>query len=234
MTNMLYKKRKLYGRRRGRLAFASFQAPFFENELEDLYLKCVSHDENPKRLSIDVAKLRKNYRELWLEIGFGGGEHLLHMAKLNPQVLIIGCEPFADGVVMLLKKLAGEAVQNVLIYPGDVRDLFDVLPNGCIHKAFLNYPDPWPKVRHHRRRFVNPDYLEPFYKICSPGAEFRLASDVPSYVEQALLEVPKVGFRLQSFHEGKGAWSDWITTRYEAKAQKERRVPHYITFIREK
>ena len=97
-------------------------------------------------------------------------------------------------------------------------------------KAFLNYPDPWPKARHHRRRFVTPDYLAQLFRVLAPGAEFRVATDIPDYVRQTLEEVPKGGFDL--VYEGGVAWPDWYSTRYEVKALREGRVPHYLTFRR--
>jgi tRNA (guanine-N7-)-methyltransferase len=111
-----------------------------------------------------------------------------------------------------------------------VRDLFDVLPDGCLSKAFLLYPDPWPKARHHRRRFVTPEHLEPLHRTLLPGAEFRVATDIPDYVRQTLEEVPQAGFQLVA--QGSAPWDDWLSTRYEQKALREGRVPHYMTFQR--
>jgi tRNA (guanine-N7-)-methyltransferase len=122
----------------------------------------------------------------------------------------------------------------VAVHPGDVRDLFDVLPDGSISKAFLNYPDPWPKKRHHRRRFVTPEYLGPLHRVLAPGAEFRVATDIPDYVRQTLEEVPKAGFEwlAESPRDWREPWDDWISTRYEQKALREGRVPYYLTFRR--
>jgi len=170
-------------------------------------------------------------RPVWLEIGFGGGEHLVHMAALNPDIGLIGCEPFINGVVMLLGKIRRAGVGNLALYPGDVRDLFDVLPDACIDKAFLNYPDPWHKRRHHGRRFVTPGYLAQLARVLRPGSEFRMATDIPDYVRQALEEVPKAGFTLEA-HCGT-PWDDWISTRYEQKALREGRVPDYLTWRRQ-
>ncbi len=98
-------------------------------------------------------------------------------------------------------------------------------------KAFLNYPDPWPKKRHHRRRFVTQGYLGPLARVLAPGATFRVATDIPDYVRQTLEEVPQAGFDLVS--ESGEAWEDWLSTRYEQKALREGRVPHYMTFRRQ-
>ena len=154
------------------------------------------------------------------------------MASRNPDIFLIGCEPFVNGIAMLLGKLRDGQITNVAIHPGDVRDLFDVLPDGCLQKVFLNYPDPWPKARHHRRRFVTQGYLTALARCCEPEAEFRVATDIPDYVRQTLEEVPQAGFKLVS-QTGQGeAWSDWLSTRYEQKALREGREPHYLTFRR--
>jgi tRNA (guanine-N7-)-methyltransferase len=163
-------------------------------------------------------------------VGFGGGEHMVHMAARYPQVGIVGCEPFVNGIAMLLGRIRAAGVTNLRLHPGDVRDLFDVAPDGAFRKAFLNYPDPWPKARHHRRRFVTPDYLAGLYRVLAPGAEFRVATDIPDYVRQTLEEVPPAGFTLVG--QGAEPWEDWLSTRYEQKALREGRAPHYLTFRR--
>jgi tRNA (guanine-N7-)-methyltransferase len=103
-----------------------------------------------------------------------------------------------------------------------------------IARAFLLYPDPWPKARHHRRRFVTPGYLAPLSRILAPGAEFRVATDIPDYVRQTLEQVPAHGFAALPPGPGNGPqpWADWIATRYEKKALREGRTPHYLTFRR--
>lgn len=107
----------------------------------------------------------------------------------------------------------------------------DVMPDNSISRAFLMYPDPWPKARHHRRRFVTPEHLLPLARVMRPGAEFRVATDIPDYVRQTLEEVPLAGFDL--VREGPEPWEDWISTRYEQKALREGRAPHYVTFRRQ-
>jgi tRNA (guanine-N7-)-methyltransferase len=121
------------------------------------------------------------------------------------------------------------------VHPGDVRDLFDVLPQASVSRAFLNYPDPWPKKRHHRRRFVTPEYLIPLAQVMKPGAQLRVATDIPDYVRQTLEEVPQHGFdwRAETPDDWRTPWQDWPSTRYEQKALREGRVPHYLTFRRQ-
>ena len=221
--------RNFYGRIRGKTLRAS-QKDYLAEDLGPLTLRGVTRAENPGRAALDLGFAAG--KPLWLEVGFGGGEHLVHMAARNPDVTIIGAEPFVNGIAMLLGKIRGAGVTNLWLHPGDVRDLFDVLPDACLTKVFLNYPDPWPKARHHRRRFVTPEYLLPLARITTSGAEFRVATDIPDYVRQTLEEVPVAGFRLERQAGPGEAWEDWLSTRYEQKALREGREPHYLTFRR--
>ena len=221
-------RRNFYGRVHGKTLRPS-QKAYLAEDLGRLSLSGVTRADNPARAVIDLAAVLGN-RPLWLEVGFGGGEHLVHMAARYPGVGVVGCEPFVNGVAMLLGKIRAAGVENLALHPGDVRDLFDVVAEGTFAKAFLNYPDPWPKARHHRRRFVTPGYLGALARVLAKGAEFRVATDIPDYVRQTLEEVPKAGFRLVA--QGGEPWADWISTRYEQKALREGRVPHYLTFER--
>ncbi len=222
-------RRTFYGRVHGKTLRQS-QKTYLAEDLARLSLPGVTVEENPARTPLDLARFQD--KPLWLEVGFGGGEHLVHMAATYPQVEIIGCEPFVNGIAMLLGKIRQADVTNLSLHPGDVRDLFDVLPDGCLSRVFLNYPDPWPKARHHRRRFVTPDYLRPLARCMAPGAELRVATDIPDYVRQTLEEVPQAGFDLIAQTGQGAAWADWLSTRYEQKALREGRLPHYLTFRR--
>lgn len=222
-------RRNFYGRVHGKTLRQS-QKTYLDEDLDRLSLPGVTLEENPARAALDLERFHG--KPLWLEIGFGGGEHLVHMAATYPQVEIIGCEPFVNGIAMLLGKIRQAEVQNLCLHPGDVRDLFDVLPAACLSKVFLNYPDPWPKARHHRRRFVTPEYLHPLARAMQPGSELRVATDIPDYVRQTLEEVPPAGFDLVHEAGPGGAWEDWLSTRYEQKALREGRAPHYLTFRR--
>ena len=224
--------RNFYGRRHGKTLRPS-QLEYLEQDLASLSPGAVEWEENPERAPLDLKSIFGG-RPVWLEIGFGGGEHLVHQATSNPEAGLIGCEPFINGVAMLLGKVREAGATNLRIHPGDVRDLFDVLPDGSVEKVFLLYPDPWPKKRHHRRRFVTPEHLEPLARATAPGAEFRVATDIPDYVRQTLEEVPKAGFRwlAERPDDWREPWDDWCSTRYEQKALREGRVPHYLTFRR--
>jgi len=225
--------RNFYGRLKGKHLKDS-QKGYLDSDLDALSPGAVGWDVNPSRTLLNLGNVFEN-KEIWLEIGFGGGEHMLHQAVLNPGVGIIGAEPYINGVAMLLGKLRKADVENVRIHPGDARDLFDVLPEASVSKAFLLYPDPWPKARHHRRRFVTEEHLVPLAKSLKPGAEFRVATDIPDYVRQTLEEVPKYGFTwlAEGPEDWRTPWKDWTRTRYEAKAVREGRTPHYMTFRRD-
>ncbi|SEW37763.1 tRNA (guanine-N(7)-)-methyltransferase [Cognatiyoonia koreensis] len=222
--------RNFYGRFKGKGMRASQEA-YLAEDLAALSPGPVTWEENPDRVALDTDALFGG-KPVWLEIGFGGGEHLILMAAHNPDVGIIGCEPYINGVAMLLGKIRKADVSNLRVHPGDVRDLFDVLPDGCLQKVFLNYPDPWPKKRHHRRRFVTPEHLEPLHRVMATGAELRVATDIQDYVRQTLEEVPKAGFTWSAERpsDWRDPWVDWLSTRYEQKALREGRTPHYLTF----
>ncbi|MCI2395316.1 tRNA (guanine(46)-N(7))-methyltransferase TrmB [Aliiroseovarius sediminis] len=224
--------RNFYGRLKGK-GLRDSQREYLDKDLAALSPGAVDWNENPDRLPLDLNALFGG-KPVWLETGFGGGEHMVHQAATNPDVGIIGCEPYINGVAMLLGKIRKAGCENIAVHPGDVRDLFDVLPEHSIEKAFLLYPDPWPKKRHHRRRFVTPEYLEPFHRVLKPGAEFRVATDIPDYVRQTLEEVPRAGFEWLGERpaDWRDSWDDWISTRYEQKALRETRTPHYLTFRR--
>lgn len=224
--------RNFYGRFKGKTMRDS-QQRYLDEDLAALSPGAVDWETNPDRTPLDLEALFES-KDVWLEIGFGGGEHLVHMAAANPQIGLIGCEPYINGVAMLLGKIRKAEVSNVAIHPGDARDLFDVLPPASLKKVFLNYPDPWPKKRHHRRRFVTQEHLQPLHRCMAPGAELRVATDIKDYVRQTLEEVPRAGFAwlAEEAADWRNPWSDWISTRYEQKALREGRTPHYLTFRR--
>lgn len=224
--------RNFYGRFKGK-ALRPEQERRLREDLPGLSLAGVDWQRNPERQPIDPAS-EFGLERVWLEIGFGSGEHMVHQAQHSPEVGIIGCEPYVNGVAVALGKISSVGVTNIRLHPGDARDLFDVLPPQSIEKAFLLYPDPWPKARHHRRRFVTPEHLKPLHRVLKPGAEFRVATDIPDYVRQSLEEIPPAGFFwcAERADDWRKPWADWVSTRYEQKALREGRVPHYLTFRR--
>jgi len=226
--------RNFYGRRHGK-RLRAHQADLVSHRLADLAPPGIGWDENPGRRALDLARLYPDAREVWLEIGFGGGEHLLAQAKANPDVRIIGAEPFINGVAKLLAAIERAGVSNLSVTDHDARDVMDVMPGGAIGRVFLLYPDPWPKTRHHKRRFVNPDQMAPLARVMAPGAHLRIATDIADYVRHTLEVLDRdrhfrwLADRPQDWRQ---PWPDWPGTRYEAKALREGRTPHYLTFER--
>lgn len=224
--------RNFYGRLKGK-SLKDSQKRYLDEDLAALSPGPVSWEDNPDRTPLDLKALFGG-KPVWLEVGFGGGEHLVHQAASNPDVGIIGAEPYINGVAMLLGKIRRAGVDNLAVHPGDARDLMDVLPDASVARAFLLYPDPWPKKRHHRRRFVTQEHLQPLARVMQPGAVLRVATDIQDYVRQTLEQVPQAGFAwtAQGPADWRVPWEDWISTRYEQKALREGRTPHYLTFVR--
>lgn len=224
--------RNFYGRIKGK-GLRDSQEKYLSEDLAALSPENVTWEENPDRKKIDTKDWFGDDRPVWLEVGFGGGEHLVHQAEQNPHVGIIGCEPYINGVAMLLGKIRKAKVDNLKVFAGDARDMMDVLPDGSIERAFLLYPDPWPKKKHHRRRFVTPEHLDPLARCLAKGAIFRIATDIEDYVRQSLEQVLKRGdfeWLADGPEDWRVAWPDWISTRYEQKAFREGRKAHYLTF----
>jgi tRNA (guanine-N7-)-methyltransferase len=171
-------------------------------------------------------------REVWIEIGFGGGEHLAAQAEHNLDIGLIGCEPFVNGVVSALGHVARRAIGNVRIWPDDARLLLDRLPDRSLGRAFILFPDPWPKMRHHKRRIVSQENLDRLARVLVDGAELRLASDDADYVAWMLEHLAShpdfAGGRIE---EGARP-TDWPQTRYEAKARLKGIEPALLRFRR--
>jgi len=189
----------------------------------------------PEILGNPVSLFGKPVREVWLEIGFGGGEHLAWQAAQNPDVGLIGAEPFINGVAKLLAQVEERQLDNVRILDDDIRPRLPQIGDATVARAFLLFPDPWPKPRHHKRRFVNQSNLAQLHRILKPGAEFRVASDIDDYIRWTLREVCRHG-GFQWLAETPDHWrqrpADWPQTRYEAKAVREGRTSAYLTFRR--
>lgn len=174
-------------------------------------------------------------RDLRLEIGFGGGEHLLSEAKRAPDVGYIGVEPFLNGMAKAAFELDLAPLDNLRVFDKDAALLLARLPEGCLGQVELLYPDPWPKRRHWKRRFVRPDNLDLIARALRPGGIFRFASDVPDYVDWALREIrAHSAFRWSQARadDWRTPYEGWPGTRYEAKAIAAGRVPTYLSFTR--
>jgi len=217
-----------YGRRRGRKASAR-QATLLEQLLPRVALP-LSEAPPPRLCELFAPPVE----DVWLEIGFGGGEHLLWQARNNPHVGMIGCEPFEDGVIKVLAAIEREEIANVRLHADDARPLLRWLPDASIGRAFILFPDPWPKKRHQKRRLVSEATLRELARVMRPRTELRIATDIGDYARWMLLAVRTRGkFRWTA--ERPDDWrvrtADWPPTRYEQKALREGRRCAYFRFL---
>ena len=219
-------RRRLYGRSRGKPLRAGQERllaealPRFEIAPEALWRGDAFGVEPP---------------EIWLEVGFGAGEHLIAQAKAHPEIGFIGCEPFLNGVAAALAGVERERLANVRLRRGDAEALLEAAPGAYFARVFVLYPDPWPKRRHHKRRLVSAAVVHTLARTMRPGAELRFATDVDDYSGWTLRRFLASGdFRWRAARAGdwRAPWPDWRPTRYEAKAKRERRDSVYLTFVR--
>ncbi len=173
--------------------------------------------------------------ETFLEIGFGGGEHLIWQAMHNQDVTHIGCEPFEDGVVKVLDCIDRDKLDNIRLHMGDARDVLRWLPDASIARAFILFPDPWPKRKQQKRRLVNPRTLALLARVLKPGAELRFGTDIGDYAGSALeafASEPRFRWLADRPCDWRQRPADWPETRYEQKAAREGRVRYYFRFAR--
>jgi tRNA (guanine-N7-)-methyltransferase len=218
-----------FGRRRGRKPSVR-QATLFVDLYPRVALPIADPPPDPLARLFDPP-----IEDVWLEVGFGGGEHLLWQAANHPHVGLIGCEPFQDGVVKVLSAIDTDAIANLRLYADDARPVLRWLPAACIGRAFVLFPDPWPKQRHHKRRLLSEATLGDLARVMKPGAELRLATDIDEYARWSLLAIRAQGsFRWTA--TGAADWRvrppDWPQTRYEGKAIREGRRCYYFRFLR--
>lgn len=224
------RRRTLYGRRLGRPLKQGR-----ENALAEWLPKLAV--AVPAQGRLDPARLfAQNFDDLWLEVGFGSGEHLLAQAAAHPGTGILGCEPFINGMAALLAEIAREPrrAANIRVLMDDARPLIAALPDASLGRVFVLFPDPWPKSRHHKRRFIGPENLVELARVMKDGAELRVASDHADYVEWTLEHLRAdpafTAIRPQSDWAERPA--DWPETRYEAKARAQGRAPVFLAFRR--
>jgi tRNA (guanine-N7-)-methyltransferase len=173
--------------------------------------------------------------ELVLEIGFGGGEHLAHRAQESPRTGFIGCEPFINGMVKLLGEIEARDLSNIRLWDEDASLLLPRLPEAAFSRIYLLYPDPWPKRRTRKRRFVSPDNLAAIARLLKPGGTFHFASDIDDYVGWTLARIanqPSLRWQVTGPDDWRLPYPGWPGTRYEAKAIREGRRPSYLTIAR--
>jgi tRNA (guanine-N7-)-methyltransferase len=168
-----------------------------------------------------------------LEIGFGGAEHLIAQAKANPRCGFIGSDGFENAIGKALTAIDDNALSNIRLHFGDASELIDWLPEGALSRIDLLYPDPWPKRRHWKRRFIQDDSLKRLARILKAGGELRFATDIADYAAFALARVMRSKefvWTAEVASDWRQAWPDFYPTRYEAKAKREGRIPAYFIF----
>ena len=217
-----------HGRRLGKKLRVG-QKKLLENLLPYLKITPLNPDPHFEKTMSELPE------EVWLEIGFGGGEHLAAMAKAFPKIGFIGCEPFINGVAKLLTEIDNQNLKNIRIYNDDARPLLDVMNNQSIDRAFVLFSDPWPKKRHHKRRFINEENLNRLARVLKDEAELRFASDHYGFVSWSLEQLighPAFAWNARSFRDWRNPPQDWVKTRYEEKALARQEHPAYLLFKR--
>jgi tRNA (guanine-N7-)-methyltransferase len=222
-----FASRRLYGRSKGK-ALRRHQSALIDELLPKLLVDLGAPARVDTLFPTPIA-------DLWLEIGFGGGEHLVDAAARNPNVGFIGCEPFVNGMARLLGRIEALALENIRLHAGDAVDVIDWLPDACLGRVFLFYPDPWPKRRHRKRRFVSPETLAKLARVMKRGAQLRFATDIDDYAGWTLARVrasSEFAWTADSAKCWLEPWNGWTRTKYEAKAIAAGRKPVYLTFVR--
>jgi tRNA (guanine-N7-)-methyltransferase len=188
----------------------------------------------PPEGRFDPRDLMPDAAQVWLEIGFGGGEHMAAQAGRHPDTLVIGCEPFINGVASGVRHIDEAGLTNVRVHDGDARELMERLPDGCLDRIFVLFPDPWPKTRHHKRRIIQPETVTEFARLLKPGTPLRFASDVAHYVDWALEHIqasPAFRWTAEAAADWRNPPADHVTTRYEEKRLGDC-APVFLDFVR--
>jgi tRNA (guanine-N7-)-methyltransferase len=217
-----------YGRRKGH-RLKPRQAALFDTLLPRLALDISASPPT------DLRELFDHVDDVRLESGFGGGEHLMAEAARCPRTGFIGIEPFINGMAKALAAIDERKLANVRLHHGDATDVLAWLPKAGLVRVDLLYPDPWPKRRHWKRRFVQDESVAVLARVLRPGGEFRFASDIPDYAAWTLarlLRAPDFTWTAEQADDWRRPWPEFAGTRYEAKAKREGRVPCYLIFRR--
>ncbi len=221
------RRRSLYGRRHGR-ALRSGQQRVIDTLLPRLRIDLPDDDK-----TLDpFALFPQRPQDVWIEVGFGAGEHMAAQAVANPRVGFIGCEPYVNGIAALLLRAEERELANIRLYDDDARDLMARLADNSIARVFLLFPDPWPKARHHKRRFISAPTLDQLARVMKDEAELRFATDDPGYLAWTLEHFDRHRSFSGSSEGPPGGAPNWPRTRYEAKAGRAGRDCSRLRFRR--
>jgi tRNA (guanine-N7-)-methyltransferase len=222
-------RRGFFGRRKGH-RLRPHQAGLIETLLPRLALDMGAAAPD------DLANLfHRPVDQIRLEIGFGGGEYLAAQAEAHPRIGFIGCEPFVNGMAKALALIEARRLGNIRLHLGDAVAVLDWLPTASLAGIDLVYPDPWPKRRHWKRRFVQERTIADMARILRPGGAFRFVSDIPDYAAWTLARVlrsPDLLWTAERADDWRLPWPGFVETRYEAKAVREGRAACYLVFRR--
>jgi tRNA (guanine-N7-)-methyltransferase len=183
---------------------------------------------------IDPLQLMPDALEVWLEIGFGGGEHLAQQAARRGDVLVLGVEPFINGLASALRHIDERGLGNVRLGGGDARDVLALLPAASLDRMFILFPDPWPKARHHKRRLIQADVVAELARTLKPGGRLRLATDWKDYAVwclERMLKSPAFVWTAERADDWRDPPSDHVTTRYQTKRLGDC-APVFLDFVR--
>ncbi len=175
---------------------------------------------DPAKGPIDPAALMPEATEAWLEIGFGGGEHLAHQASQHPQALMIGCEPFLNGVASALRHVEEGGLENVRLHADDARAVMSALPDASLDRVMILFPDPWHKARHNKRRLIQPESAAEIARLLKPGGRLRFVTDWKDYADwslERLSQTPGLEWQAEAADDWRLAPEDHVVTRYEEK-----------------
>ncbi|MDH7797957.1 MULTISPECIES: tRNA (guanine(46)-N(7))-methyltransferase TrmB [unclassified Beijerinckia] len=218
----------LYGRRKGK-KLRSHHSLLVDEFLPQVTVVPSALAQKP------LSAFARPLDDLWLEIGFGGGEHLAHDAKSRREIGFIGCEPFINGVAKLLALIEEDELDNVRVHSGDALEVLKALPEASLGRIAILYPDPWPKTHQKKRRFISDESVQELARALRPGCELHFATDIDDYSAWALARILRSGlfdWQASAASDWLTPWADWPGTRYEAKAIAAGRKPVYLTFVK--
>lgn len=224
ISDSLNKTRRFFGRRKSK-PLSPYQQGLYDKAQEDIFFD-VTEIQNIQDLFI------QKHNKIILEIGFGAGEHLIHQAELNKDINYIGIDPYVNSVSKAVRTIYQKNLTNIRLSDQDALGFLKILPSNIIDGIYLLYPDPWPKKRYRNRRFIQRDTASLIEKILKPDGFFRFASDIPIYIEWVIATLMNATTAYCDLNQDiNKPLENWVSTRYEQKALREGRDPHYFQFF---